>query len=168
MPRHFSPLPTQVKKSEARREERQEKRDEREDTLRSEQKARDRLTDELSDSCNDDSCAYDYDGEGSARGDWAVVAWEQVVIFVMASIAAARVKKCILHKIKWDGINPTLKKSVKCLGWGTVAEIGAFAAVLTGEIVQSAMVNRAVKAEMDEVKGEENEDTRKALRKALG
>ena len=68
------------------------------------------LTEELKEACEGDTCNYDYDGEGAARGDKLGTAWEQVVLFTMASLTSMKISQCLFVKNKWVGINPTFKK----------------------------------------------------------
>ncbi len=136
------------------------------------QKESERLTEELNEACTDDgTCDYEYNGMGTEKGDTRLVIWEQAVLLTIAFLSFSKMGKCVAHNAKWFGPNKVFKRPIKCIGWGEIAEIAAMTAMVTGEILQSVMVKKAIKQELDKrekyLEGDEGVNDEINLKKVL-
>lgn len=132
-----------------------------------EKKIQEDLNKELGKACSEEeggTCDYDYDGEGAAKGDGVRLAAEQIILYTMTFITLRKLVNCIKVKAMFAGANLTFKKKYNCLGWGTIGELAGVVALLSGEIAQALMVNKAVK---DEMENASNNKVKKRLRRAL-
>ena len=136
-----------------------------------EQNEADRLSEELNDSCNSDSCKYTFDGEGRVKGDGVGIAYEQISLWTMMLLTAAKMGACVSHSVKWGVPNQVFKKRMKCIGWGESRRDCCSAAVVTGEILQSIMVNNAISDELEKrdeyIEDDGNIDSDVDLKKVL-
>jgi hypothetical protein len=131
-----------------------------------EKKIQKELNKELRKACSEEegTCDYDYDGEGAAKGDGVRLAAEQIILYTMTFITLRKLVNCLTVKAMFTGPNLTFKKKYNCLGWGTIGELAGVVALLSGEIAQALMVNKAVK---DEMENASNNKVKKRLRRAL-